>query len=163
MGESVIPMPERAGAPTQPDDAARALGLDVAALLRYHASVLDREDRLESGTGTWRETYLGDGAQRRRTARESVLRSLQMATDGRYFGILEALAGPGHLGTAELAGRLDIGRLTLQERVSDLVSAGLATKVPEADQVSITPGGAAVVELVRRATAVAVRDVEEGE
>ena len=86
-----------------------------------------------------------------------------MATDARYFGILEALSGPGHLRTAELAEQSGLGRLTLQERVSDLVSAGLATKVPEADQVSITPGGASVVELVREATIVAERDVQEGE
>jgi DNA-binding HxlR family transcriptional regulator len=163
LGESVIPMPKRAGEPPGESHAGRVLGLDVAGILRYHASVLDREDRLESGTGAWRESFLADRAERRATARQSVLRSLQMATDVRYFGVLEALSGPGHLKTAELSERSGLGRLTLQERVSDLVSAGLATKVPEADQVSITPGGAAVVELVREATAVAERDVEEGE
>jgi len=156
-------MPERVGEPMKESRTGHALGLDVAGLLRYHASVLDREDRLESGTGEWRESYIGDRAERRRTARESVLRSLQMATDARYFGILEILSGPGHLGTADLCERSALGRLTLQERIADLVSAGLATKVPEADQVSITPGGAAVVELVREATAVAERDVGEGE
>jgi DNA-binding HxlR family transcriptional regulator len=162
LGESVIPLPTRAGEAKGESHAGRALGLDVAGILRYQLSVLDREDRLESGTGAWRESFLADRAERRATARESVLRSLQMATDARYFGILEALAGPGHLRTADLAERGGLDRLTLQERVSDLVSAGLVTKVPEADQVSITAGGAAVVELVREATTVAERDVEEG-
>ena len=162
MGEATIPMPTRVDTPEVDDLTARAVGLDVAGILRYHMSVLDREDRLESGTGDWRGSFLGDAAQRQATARQSVLRTLQMAVDVRYFTILEELAGPGHLKTGELAERVGIGKLTLQERVSDLVSAGLATKVPEADQISISSAGAAVVELVHGAAAVAVRDMREG-
>jgi DNA-binding HxlR family transcriptional regulator len=155
-------MPKRVATPDVDDLTARAVGLDVAGIVRYHMSVLDREDRLESGTGDWRTAFLGDRDERRATARQAVLRTLQMAVDARYVPILEVLAGPGHLRTADLADAADIGRLTLQERVSDLVSAGLVTKVPEADQISITSAGAAVVELVRAATAVAARDIEEG-
>lgn len=162
MGESIIPLPKRVETPQVDDLTARAIGLEVAGIIRYHMSVLDREDRLESGTGDWRSAFMGDSTDRSVTARGSVLRTLQMAFDARYFVILEALAGPGHLKTADLAERAGVGRLTLHERVSDLVSAGLASKVPEADQVSISSAGAAVVELVREATAVAARDVEEG-
>ncbi|MEN8238822.1 MAG: hypothetical protein ABFR53_06420 [Actinomycetota bacterium] len=155
-------MPKRVDTPEVDDLTARAIGLDVAGIVRYHMSVLDREDRLESGTGDWMSSFVGDAAGRKGTARDSVLRTLQMAVDQRYFTILEELAGPGHLKTAELGRRAGIGRLTLQERVSDLVSGGLATKVPEADQVSISSAGAAVVELVHRAAAVAARDMKEG-
>ena len=162
MGESTIPMPKRVETPEVDDLTARAIGQEVAGIVRYHMSVLDREDRLESGTGDWRSSFMGDATDRNATARGSVLRTLQMAVDERYFAILEALAGPGHLKTADLAERSGIGRLTLHERVSDLVSAGLATKVPEADQVSISSAGAVVVELVREATVVAARDIEEG-
>ncbi len=162
MGESALPTPVRMQSAVEDDATARALGLDVAGIVKYHMSVLDREDRLESGTGDWRTAFLGDAAERQATARGSVLRTLQMAVDVRYFVILEELKGPGHLKTGDLAQRAGIGKLTLQERVSDLVSAGLATKVPEADQVSITSAGAVVVELVHGAAAVAVRDMKEG-
>ena len=162
MGESIIPLPKRVATPEADDLTARALGREVASVLRYHMSVLDREDRLESGTGDWRSSFIGDADARLATAQASVLRTLQMAVDERYFVILEALAGPGHLRTGDLAEASGIGRLTLQERVSDLVSAGLVAKVPEADQVSISSAGAVVVELVREATAVAARDIEEG-
>ncbi len=163
MGESIIPLPSRVQRGGTEDLAARAIGLDVAGVLRYHMSVLDREDRLESGTGEWRSSFLADRPQRDQAVRESVLRTLQMAVDSDYFGILEALSGPGSLRTVDLAKESGLGRLTLHERVSDLVSGGLATKVPEADQVAITPAGAAVVELVRKAVAVAGRDLEEVE
>lgn len=162
MGESIIPMPKRVATPEVDDLTARAVGREVASIVTYHLSVLDREDRLESGTGEWRQSFMDDAADRLATAQGSVLRTLQMAVDERYFGILEALAGPGHLKTGDLATRVDVGRLTLQERVSDLVSAGLAAKVPEADQVSISSAGAAVVELVHGAAAVAARDMREG-
>jgi DNA-binding HxlR family transcriptional regulator len=155
-------MPKRVKAPEVDDLTARTVGLDVAGIVRYHMSVLDREDRLESGTGAWRESFTGDADAGLATARESVLRTLQMAVDTRYFVILEELAGPGHLKTADLADRVGVGKLTLQERVSDLVSAGLASKVPEADQVSISSAGTAVVELVHGAAEVAASDMRQG-
>lgn len=155
-------MPKRVTTPEADDLTARAIGLDVAGIVRYHMSVLDREDRLESGTGVWRSSFIGDAAESLATAQSSVLRTLQMAVDERYFVILEELAGPGHLKTGDLAERAGIGRLTLQERVSDLVSGGLVSKVPEADQVSISSAGAVVVELVHGAAAVAARDMKEG-
>jgi DNA-binding HxlR family transcriptional regulator len=155
-------MPKRLATPEVDDLTARAVGLDVAGIVRYHMSVLDREDRLESGTGEWRQSFMGDSADRLATAQGSVLRTLQMAVDERYFVILEELAGPGHLKTGELSQRAGIGRLTLHERVSDLVSAGLVSKIPEADQVSISSAGAVVVELVHGAADVAARDMREG-
>jgi DNA-binding HxlR family transcriptional regulator len=155
-------MPKRAETPEPDDLTARAVGLEVSGIVKYHMSVLDREDRLESGTGDWRSTFMSDADDRLATAQGSVLRTLQMAVDARYFVILEQLAGPGHLKTADLAERAGVGSLTLHERVSDLVSAGLATKVPEADQVSISSAGAVVVELVHGAAEVAARDMREG-
>ena len=155
-------MPKRVTTPEVDDLTAKAVGREVASIVGYHMSVLDREDRLESGTGEWRQSFIGDAAERLATAQGSVLRTLQMAFDTRYFVILEALAGPGHLKTGELATRAGIGRLTLQERVSDLVSGGLAAKVPEADQVSISSAGAAVVELVHGAAEVAAHETRDG-
>lgn len=159
MGESLLPMPERVDAPLEESAVARAIGLDVAGVLRYQIAVLDREDRLESGTGDWRSTFTSDLPARSEAVRQSVLRTLRMALDGSYFPILAALAPEGHVRTGDLASQCEMGRLTLQERVADLVSAGLATKVPEADQVAITGAGAAVVDLVSTAVGVAVRHV----
>ncbi len=161
MGESVLPLPERIDTPPEEHLVARAIGLDVAAVLRYQIAVLDREDRLESGSGAWKTAFTADRTARNDAVRQSVLRTLQMAVDGSYFPILAALAAEGHLRTGDLAGQCGLGQLTLQERVADLVSAGLATKVPEADQVAITGAGAAVVDLVGSAVGVAVRHVGE--
>jgi predicted transcriptional regulator len=156
-------MPERIDDAPQEDLAARAIGLGVAGMLSYQMAVLDREDRLESGSGAWREGFVGDADQRRAAARGSVLRAIQMAVASEYFEILDALYDDGHSKMPDIAKTLNIGALTLQERVSDLVSAGLANKIPEANQVAITPAGAAVVTLVRGAAVIADRDLREGE
>jgi hypothetical protein len=112
------------------DAAARAIGMDVAGVLRYQISVLDREDRLEAGT-----------------------------SNPECFSILEALHGPQNLTTVQLVEETGLGRLTLQERIGDLVSAGLASKVPEADQVVITSGGHSVTELIVRAAGIAAQEL----
>jgi len=121
--------------------------------------VLDREDRLESGTGSWKESFDADPTARHLAARESVLRTIQIASNPECFSILEALHTPENLSTGELVETTGLGRLTLQERVGDLVSAGLVSKVPEADQVRITTGGHALAELIRRAVAVTAHDL----
>ncbi|MDK1018404.1 MAG: helix-turn-helix domain-containing protein [Actinomycetota bacterium] len=141
------------------DPTARALGLDVAGILRYQADVLDREDRLESGTGRWRESFQTDQTARHLAAKESVLRTIQIASNPECFRIIEALHTSENLTSSELVEITGLGRLTLQERIGDLVSAGLVSKIPEADQIVITAGGHAIAELVRRAAAVTAHDL----
>jgi len=143
------------------DLTARAVGLDVAGVLRYQISVLDREDRLESGTGDWRKSFRADSTERDLAARESVLRTMQIASNPECFSILEALHGSENLTTGQLIEATGLGRLPLQERIGDLVSAGLASKVPEADQVVITSSGHAVTEFMNRAAAVASHELAE--
>lgn len=157
MGERSIPLTIRS-APEE-DLTARALGQDVAGMLRYQMEVLDREDRLESGTGTWKESFRSDHSSRELAARESILRTLQLASNPECFSILEALHEPEHMTTRQLVDVTGLGRLTLQERVSDLVSAGLVSKVPEADQVVATSSGHAVAELIDRATRVVAHEL----
>lgn len=132
-------------------------------MLRYQMAVLDREDRLESGSGAVRDDLLGDAAERNAAAREAVLRAVQIAVSGDYYGILDALYDTGHAKTADVALTVGVGALTIQARVADLVSAGLVNKIPEANQVAITPSGAAVVTIVRGAVAVADKGLQEGE
>lgn len=141
------------------DLTARAIGMDVAGVLRYQISVLDREDRLESGTGNWRTSFSADPLERELAARESVLRTVQIASNAECFSILEALHRSENLTTGQLVEATGLGRLPLQERIGDLVSAGLASKVPEADQVLITSGGHAVTELVNRAIGVTAHEL----
>jgi hypothetical protein len=149
---------------TREDDlTARAIGMDVAGVLRYQISVLDREDRLESGTGNWKNDFRSDSTERGLAARESVLRTIQIASNPECFSILEALHKSENLSTDQLVEATGLGRLPLQERVGDLISAGLASKVPEADQVLITSGGHAVVELVNRAVAVTAHELARTE
>lgn len=145
------------------DPTARAIGMDVAGVLRYQISVLDREDRLESGTGNWKNDFRSDSAERGLAARESVLRTMQIASNPECFSILEALHGSENLSTGQLVEATGLGRLPLQERIGDLVSAGLASKVPEADQVLITSGGHAVMELINRAISVTTHELARTE
>ncbi len=157
MGDGLIPLHIQSA--REDDPTARALGLDVAGILRYQIGVLDREDRLESGTGEWKVSFRSDATERHLAARESVLRSVQIASNPECFSILEALHGSENLTTRELVEATGLGRLPLQERVGDLVSAGLASKIPEADQVLITGGGVVLVELITRAGAIAAHEL----
>lgn len=145
------------------DSTARAIGRDVAGVLRYQIAVIDREDRLESGTGDWKESFRADVTSRDLAARESVLRTFQIAANPECYSILEALREPQNLTTSQLVEATGLGKLTLQERTADLVSAGLASKVPEADQVVCTAAGSAIVDLLDRAVAVASHELAEVE
>jgi len=122
-------------------------------------AVIDREDRLESGTGEWKAGVLADSDARLEAAESAVLRALRMAADATNFSILKALSDGIGTPVDELCGATGLGRLELAERLGDLVSAGLAAKVPEANQVAGVPAGAALVELVANASARAARDL----
>ncbi len=134
----------------QTDDLALLLGDTSADVLRLHIAVIDREDRLESGTGEWRTTFTEDDLARDDASREAILRALRTAFDPVNFSILRSLSE--HVGTPieQLAEEVGLGRLPLAERIGDLVSAGLVTKIPEANQVAGSELAAALVDLVVR-------------
>lgn len=139
---------------------ATAVGLGVAAMLRHLIAVLDREDRLESGSGEWLARFRADEDAGREAVRQSVLRTLQLASDPINFEILDSIAGAGNPHrVTELCGTIGLTELSMAERVSDLVSAGLATKVPGANQVTGTQAGQMLVSLVRDAVDAGVRDL----
>ncbi len=148
----------REGPQPGPDPAAE-LGSAVAGVLRHLGAVLDREDRLESGTGTWLADFSGDHAAAEEAALGGTLRALRMAADPLNFSILEALSPDVGTPSQALADTTGLGRLPLAERVADLVSAGLAVKLPEANQVAGTAAGAAIVDLVHRAVDAGARDL----
>ena len=121
------------------DDLSSALALR----LRDIARVLDRLDRLESGTGEWLTAQ--DDAALKEAAREMTLRALRVAADPINFAILNHLATHSSVPLADLETATYLGRLALSERVSDLVQVGLAGRNIDTDHVQATPGGAALV------------------
>jgi hypothetical protein len=140
---------------------ASSLGQTAFALLSYLIGVIDREDRLESGTGLFKQELSDDPEARRRAVEDSVLRTLGMAVDPVNFHILEILAGSTHATTSFLSANIGLPRLAVEERISDLVSAGLAAKVFASGQVAATDIGGALVGLIREAVAAGAAFFEE--
>ena len=145
---------------SMPDDSAEPVGRGVAAMLRHLVAVLDREDRLESGTGDWLTNFRADADAATDSVREGVLRALRLAGDGTNFRILEELADSEGVSREALARRLGLTELSLSERVGDLVTAGLAVKVSEANQVAGTAAGVALTNWIRRAVQVGGKTLE---
>ncbi len=156
-----VPPRQEGGEFTEPGDLSAPLGRGAAQTLSYLIAVLDREDRLESGTGEWLTAFRSDDAARREAVREGVLRALGMAADPTNFRILEALSASGSVGTASLTEIVGLGALPLGHRVGDLVSAGLAAKQPETNQVAATAAGNALVDLVHQAVTAGAKALEE--
>ncbi len=125
-----------------------------------HMSVIDREDRLESGTGDWLDSFRGEPGERKSAARESVLRALRMASDATNFSILQSLQDGVGTPIEDLVAKTGLTRLALAERVGDLVSAGLAAKLPEANQIAGVPAGTAIVGVVEAAVGQAARSID---
>lgn len=142
-------------------DVATPIGRGAAQTLLHLIAVLDREDRLESGTGEWLTEFRSDAAAGREAVREGVLRALGMAADPTNFRILEALSASGSVGTGLLTETVGLGELPLGHRVGDLVSAGLAAKQPETNQVAATAAGNALVDLVHQAVTAGAKAFEE--
>ena len=151
---------EEAGELTAPGDVSSPIGRGAAQTLQHLIAVLDREDRLEVGTGEWLAAFRTDRTASEAALRDAVLRALGMAADPTNFAILETLAASGSLASGELARTVGIGELPLGNRVGDLVSAGLATKQPETGGVASTAAGNAVVELVHQAVAAGGKALE---
>lgn len=122
--------------------------------------VIDREDRLESGTGAWREEFAASDSDRRAAVEAAVLRAIHTASDAVNFKILSSLRDGIGTPISEIAAMTGLGRVPLAERIGDLVSAGLAVKIPEANQVSGTAAGTTLVALVGEAAGIGGRDLE---
>ena len=137
------------------DDLSSALALR----LRDLARMLDRLDRLESGTGTWLASQAdGDFAA---AAIDMTLRALRGAADPTNFAILAFLSRHTTAPMAELEGAAGLGRLALAERVNDLVQVGLAARNIDTDQVQGTAAGAALVGLINSMSEAAAKTLAE--
>ena len=118
----------------------------LAGRLRSLSIVLDRLDRLESGSGAWladfNEKELPEAAQM------MTLRALGTVADPANYALLRTLASGESNKLGDLMAVTGNGRLPLSERLNDLVQVGLASRLIDTDHAQITAAGAALVELI---------------
>jgi hypothetical protein len=135
------------------------LSLALALRLRDIARLIDRLDRLESGTGEWLASQ-GDGALRD-AATDMTLRALRAAADPMNFAILTFLSSHTSAPTAELEKASGLGRLALIERVNDLVQVGLAGRNIDTDHVQGTAAGNALVGLIESISEATAKELQK--
>jgi len=137
-----------------------ALATDLWHRFRALALVLDQADRFVglSPTGETVDSsgrWLAELSQRPEEiddiARDLLLRALRTAVEPVNFAILENLARQPTLAVTELMEITGLNRLSLNERVNDLIQVGLASKDVQTDQVQATQAALAVAELVGQA------------
>ncbi len=135
------------------------LSLALAMRLRDMARMLDRLDRLESGTGEWLAAQ-GDGALQE-AATDMTLRALRAAADPTNFALLTFLAAHATAPMMELEKATGLGRLLLSERLNDLIQVGLAGRNIDTDQAQISAGGAALVGLINSISEATAKELQK--
>ena len=123
----------------------------LAGRLRSLAMVIDRLDRLESGSGSWLAQF--NNAELAESATTMTLRMLNTVSDQANFTILKALSASESQAMRHLMDMTGSGRLLLSERLNDLVQVGLAARLIDTDHAQITAAGAAIVQLVEEISA----------
>ena len=127
--------------------------------LRDIARMLDRLDRLESGTGEWLASQQNGDLQT--AATDMTLRALRAAADPTNFALLTFLATHTTAPMVELEKATGLGRLSLTERVNDLMQVGLAGRNIDTDQVQATAAGAALVGLINSVSEATAKKLAE--
>ncbi len=118
----------------------------LASRLRSLALVIDRLDRLESGSGAWLSRF--NDEELAESASAMTLRALNMVSDSANFAILQALSASESQRMGDMIELTGYGRLQLSERLNDLVQVGLAMRLIDTDHAQITPAGASMLHLV---------------
>ena len=135
------------------------LSFALAMRLRDIARMVDRLDRLESGTGGWLASQTE--ADWDRAAGDMALRAVRAAASPTSFAILSFLSTHAAAPMRELEEAAGLGRVALSECVNDLVQVGLAARNVDTDQVQITAGGAALVALIQSISEATARKLAE--
>jgi hypothetical protein len=136
-----------------------ALGRALVGRLDEIAAALDRYAGFAfvPDSEAARTAYAAD--EKREAARELVLRALRVAADPLNDRILRRLAdGDATLG--ELSELVELPRLAVWERVSDLVQVGLAARALADDAAGLTAAGAVLLRLVDEAAAAAAGEAD---
>jgi hypothetical protein len=127
-------------------DLIAAIAAGLASRLRALVAALDRLDRLESGSGAWLAGFAD--TELLEAATELSLRALRTVADPSNFAVLQALAGDDSQPLSHLIDATGLGRLSLSERLNDLVQVGLATRLIDTDRAQITGAGASMMRLI---------------
>lgn len=122
------------------------IAVGIAGRMRSLVLTLDRLDRLEAGTGTWRKRF--EEKELELAVTEMSLRALQSATKTKNYAILKQLSLQPSYSMKELTEVLGQERLGLSERLNDLIQVGMATREIDTDQVQITPSGTDMVKMI---------------
>ena len=128
-----------------------AKGLDtvshaLAVRLRNIARHLDRLDRLESGSGTWMQDQTS--ADIEEASRQMTLRVLRTVADPINLSLITYLISKTTTTVADLQTHSGLDRLTLNERLNDLVQVGLAALEIDTNHVQVSEAGVALVGLI---------------
>ncbi len=127
-------------------DFTRTIAGGLAGRLRSLVAVLDRLDRLESGSGTWLSTF--DDDELPEAATELTLRALRTVANPNNFALLRALSASDSRSIGQLMEITGFGRLALSEQLNDLMQVGLATRLIDTDHAQVTAAGVSMVCLV---------------
>jgi DNA-binding HxlR family transcriptional regulator len=130
------------------DDLINQIAGGLSGRLRSLVMTQDRLDRLESGSGQWRSSYVAGELDE--SAAFLTLRVLHTVSDPMNFTILRLLAAAASQPIPALMAEAGVGRLVLAERLNDLVQVGLVTRLIDTDQAQITAAGASMVHLVNQ-------------
>jgi len=136
----------------------RDIALALNRIQSYNFSADSPEGRF---TERWLDEVLKDEDTLAEVGREFVLRAFRVGADAINFKILAHLSDEAGVPLAGLAEITGLPHFALSERVSDLVQAGLATRVLEEDAVRatrLTRGFLGMVEKIERRLSVMVRE-----
>lgn len=134
-----------------------AIAQTLARRLRDIARVLDRLDRLEAGSGSWLSRQ--DESDLQNAASEMVLRAVRRAADTHNFALLMILKERPTCPVAELQELSGLDRMTLSERLNDLVQIGLILREIDTDHVQATDAGRALVEWISTTQEMVVQEL----
>lgn len=123
-----------------------ALAQTMAYRLRDISRLLDRLDRLEAGSGNWLNEQ--DEESLAQSALGMTLRTLRLAADTHNYAILKHLAKQDTSPVAKVQELLQLDRMTLSERLNDLVQVGLVIREIDTDHVQISDAGKVMVALI---------------
>lgn len=139
-------------------DIIATIAAGLAGRLRSLVIMLDRLDRLESGSGAWRADFAVNELPE--AATELTLRTLRTVGDPTNCAILKTMTTTQTHTIDALIKTTGLGRLALSERLNDLVQIGLATRLIDTNQAQITAAGIDAVALVETLAASAAGQYE---
>jgi DNA-binding HxlR family transcriptional regulator len=128
------------------DSEFNSLAQTMARRLRDIARMLDRLDRLEVGSGSW----LGEQDEKSLAASAlgMTLRTLRVAADSHNFQVLKHLVERDTSPVSKVQDMMQLDRMTLSERLNDMVQVGLIVREIDTDHVQISGAGKAMVVVI---------------